>query len=103
VVGAGALGCELLSQLAMAGFGNIVVVDMDTIELSNLSRQPLYRYRDIGLSKAHVSAAFLSKRFSIKCLGLDKRIEEMPMAFFTDLSTLPSIFTPLSLDLSMSV
>ena len=37
VVGAGALGCELVKNLALTGIGSIVVVDHDTIEFSNLS------------------------------------------------------------------
>ena len=52
VVGAGALGNEILKNLALLGFLQIVVVDLDTIETSNLSRSVLFRTSDIGMSKA---------------------------------------------------
>lgn len=57
VVGAGALGNEILKNLAMLGVGSILIVDFDSVETSNLSRSVLYRISDDGKSKAHAAAA----------------------------------------------
>ena len=56
VVGAGALGNEILKNLALLGVGHVFVVDMDRIENSNLSRSVLYRASDEGSPKAEVAA-----------------------------------------------
>ena len=56
VVGAGALGNEVLKNLALMGIGNLLIVDFDTIEDSNLSRSVLFRESDNGRNKAEVAA-----------------------------------------------
>ena len=56
VVGAGALGNEIIKNLALLGVGRIHVVDMDRIESSNLSRSALFRQSDVGEYKACVVA-----------------------------------------------
>ncbi|XP_062314344.1 ubiquitin-like modifier-activating enzyme 1 [Osmerus eperlanus] len=61
LVGAGAIGCELLKNFALIGLGageggHITVTDMDSIERSNLNRQFLFRPRDIGRQKSEAAA-----------------------------------------------
>ncbi len=56
VAGAGALGNEVVKNLALAGIGRIVVCDPDTVALSNLSRTVLFRQADVGRPKARVVA-----------------------------------------------
>jgi adenylyltransferase/sulfurtransferase len=58
VVGAGALGNEVLKNLALLGVGNIIIVDFDTIEYSNLTRSVLFRKSDAELQayKSEIAA-----------------------------------------------
>lgn len=62
LVGAGAIGCEMLKNWAMIGLGvgpkgKISVTDMDSIEKSNLNRQFLFRPKDVGALKSECAAA----------------------------------------------
>jgi adenylyltransferase/sulfurtransferase len=57
VVGAGALGNEVVKNLALMGVGHILIVDFDTVEMANLSRSVLFRESDSSRDKAEVAAA----------------------------------------------
>lgn len=56
VIGAGALGNEILKLLALIGSGFTLIYDPDRIERSNLSRSVLFRQTDEGQPKAEVAA-----------------------------------------------
>jgi len=56
LIGAGALGNEVLKNLSLLGVGHVAVVDMDRVEQSNLSRSVLFRESDEGQFKAEAAA-----------------------------------------------
>src|SRR5262245_6219799 len=56
VVGAGALGNEVIKNLSLLGVGNLVVIDLDRVERSNLTRSVLFRESDEGQPKAECVA-----------------------------------------------
>jgi adenylyltransferase/sulfurtransferase len=71
VIGAGALGNEILKNLALLGFTRIAIVDLDRIEESNLSRTILYRSDDVGSYKADVAAR------SVKALAPNVKVKPL--------------------------
>ena len=83
VVGAGALGCELLLGLANAGFDNIDVLDMDTVAISNLCRQFLFDARDVGKPKSEVAVQYMRHKFPKKTFTSHfKRAQSLPDLFY---------------------
>ncbi|KAL3228990.1 NEDD8-activating enzyme E1 catalytic subunit [Nakaseomyces bracarensis] len=85
VLGAGGLGCEILSSLIHYEFINeIHVIDMDTIQLSNLNRQFLFRENDIGKYKADIAAKAILEMI----VGQQKKV----VPYVCDLTTLDAQF-----------
>lgn len=75
VVGAGAIGNELIKNLALLGVGKIVIVDMDKIEQTNLTRSILYRMKDVGKYKSQAAAeAAMEINPDVKAIYLNQNI-----------------------------
>lgn len=89
IVGAGALGCVVGPGLAMAGVGEIIFVDMDTVEISNLSRQLLFRDYHIGGAKAaHAALMLQSMNPDIQVRAIDSKVQDVPRKEFNNLTVL---------------
>src|SRR5262245_46439246 len=63
IVGCGALGTMIADSLARAGVGTLIIVDRDTVELTNLQRQVLFDEADAAgtMPKAHAAAARIAR------------------------------------------
>ena len=59
LVGLGGIGSTVLQYLAAAGIGKIGLVDQDTVALSNLQRQTIYKFEDIGRKKVDAASKFV--------------------------------------------
>jgi len=77
IMGAGGLGNPAGSYLAGVGLGQLQVVDFDTVDLSNLPRQTLYRAADAGKPKAEILALRLREQNpDITAMGISRRLDD---------------------------
>ena len=83
VIGAGGLGAPALLYLAAAGVGQIRIVDPDTVSLSNLQRQILFRTEDVDASKVERAEAALK--------ALDPGVEVEAVSLKATADTLPDL------------
>jgi molybdopterin/thiamine biosynthesis adenylyltransferase len=76
IVGAGGIGSGVIPGLAGAGVGALTIIDSDVVEESNLQRQPLFRERDLGYSKADLALQFVQRlnRF-VKATPVQTRLD----------------------------
>jgi ubiquitin-activating enzyme E1 C len=85
IIGVGALGCEIAKDFALMGIGKLILVDLDTIETSNLSRQMLFRPGDEGRPKAEVAAERLKEMNPY--LNVDyyfEKLQKLPMSVYEE-------------------
>src|ERR1051325_2875540 len=74
IAGAGALGNEVIKNLALMGVGHLLIIDFDRVELSNLSRTALFLDCDVGRAKAEVAAeraALLNAEIQVRHINGD--------------------------------
>ena len=85
IVGVGALGCEIAKDFALMGIGKLVLVDLDTVETSNLSRQMLFKPGDEGRPKAEVAAERLKEMNPyLKVDFYFEKLQKLPMSVFEE-------------------
>jgi molybdopterin-synthase adenylyltransferase len=74
IIGLGGIGVPILTYLAAAGIGEIMLIDDDLVEESNLARQVIYKKSDIGNFKVDVAYDYILRHFpSCKILPVNKR------------------------------
>ncbi|MFW9878847.1 MAG: ThiF family adenylyltransferase [Candidatus Thorarchaeota archaeon] len=83
IIGVGALGCEIAKDFALMGIGKLILVDLDTIETSNLSRQMLFKPGDEGRPKAEVAAERLKEMNPyLKVDFYFEKLQKLPISVF---------------------
>lgn len=77
IVGAGGLGCPAALYLAASGVGTLTLIDPDTIEISNLQRQILYKTNHVKRGKTQTAANQLQAlNPEIKINAIEKSVEQ---------------------------
>ncbi|MEA2070707.1 MAG: ThiF family adenylyltransferase [Asgard group archaeon] len=83
VAGIGALGSFVATNLTLSGVGTIYLVDMDTVEISNLNRQFLFRKHDVRKYKSEVAAKQLAKMNpDVEIVSLPMKIENVNRTYY---------------------
>jgi len=90
IVGVGGTGGEVAKNLALLGIGNLILIDLDTIEYSNLNRQLLFSGNDVGKNKAEIAKKHIIQRYNqdINIVTHTTTVQEIPFHIFTELDAI---------------
>jgi len=86
IIGLGGTGGEVAKNLALLGVGKLLLVDMDSIEYSNLNRQLLFSKKDLGKNKADIAKKVIKRRYnsSLEIESFSEPIQSLPYKIFED-------------------
>lgn len=85
LAGAGAIGNEVAKNLAMLGIGRLLIVDRDSVEMSNISRMIFFQPTDLGLNKAEVLARNIHRKYPyVETVAFRGQLERIPLKFYLD-------------------
>lgn len=84
IAGVGGTGSEVVKNLALLGIGHLILVDLDTIEFSNLNRQVLFREEDVGKKKAFIAKKRIKEHYNpdITIESFTDPLQNIPMRTF---------------------
>lgn len=93
IAGVGGIGCEVTKNLALMGIGELILVDNDTIEYTNLNRQFLFAEKDIGRSKAEIAATVIQRlNPDVSVKYFQEKIQAIPMTVFEQVDVIAGCF-----------
>ena len=84
IAGVGGTGSEVAKNLALLGIGSLILVDVDSIEFSNLNRQMLFKEEDVGQKKAEIAEKRIKEQYSsnIKIESYTNTLQNIPQRVF---------------------
>jgi len=85
LVGVGAIGSYVATILVSSGIGKLIIIEFDTVEVSNLNRQLLYQDKDVGKPKAEIAAKKLKTiNPEIDIDFINKKMEDVPASIYEE-------------------
>jgi molybdopterin/thiamine biosynthesis adenylyltransferase len=85
LAGAGAIGNEVAKNLAMLGVKSLLIIDNDSVELSNTSRMIFFDRRSQGANKAEMLARGITSKFPyVEAIAWTGALEDLPLEHFLD-------------------